>query len=58
LFRGEQRPLGLHSLNLREQQLEPIKFATNLRFEMRGWQTLIPAPARLFAANGWGIVQR
>jgi hypothetical protein len=37
LFRGEQHiPLGLHSLNLRKQQLEPIKFATNLRFEMRG----------------------
>jgi hypothetical protein len=37
LFRGEQRiPLGLRSLNLREQQLEPIKFATNLRFEIRG----------------------
>ena len=37
LFHGEQRiPLGLHSLDLRKQQLEPIKFATNLRFEMQG----------------------
>ena len=37
LFHGEQRiPLGLHSLDLRDKQLEPIKFATNLRFEMRG----------------------
>ena len=27
---------GVIFFNLREQQLEPIKFATNLRFEMRG----------------------
>jgi hypothetical protein len=37
LFCVEQRvPLGLHSLDLLEKQFEPIKFSTNLGFEMLG----------------------
>jgi hypothetical protein len=40
LFCIDQRvPLGLHSLDLLEQQFEPIEFSTNLGFEMLGQGT-------------------
>ena len=43
----EQRvPLGLHSLDLLEQQFEPIKFSTNLGFEMLGQSTAIASLKR------------
>ena len=44
----EQRvPLGLHSLDLLEQQFEPIEFLTNLGFEMSGQATAIASLKRI-----------
>jgi hypothetical protein len=43
LLLGEQRvPLGLRRLDLIQQQFEPIKFATDLGFEMRRQGTAVP----------------
>jgi hypothetical protein len=48
LFCVEQRvPLGLHSLDLLEKQFEPIKFSTNLGFEMLGQATAIASLERI-----------
>jgi hypothetical protein len=48
LFRVELRiPLGLHSLDLLEQQFEPIEFSTNLGFEMLGQATAIASLKRI-----------
>ena len=48
LFCVEQRiPLGLHSLDLLEQQFEPIEFSTNLGFEMWGQATAIASLKRI-----------
>ena len=48
LFCVEQRvPLGLHSLDLLEQQFEPIEFSTNLGFEMLGQATAIASLERI-----------
>jgi len=47
-FCVEQRvPLGLCSLDLLEQQFEPIEFSTNLGFEMSGQATAIPSLERI-----------
>src|SRR5580698_10008581 len=47
LFCVEQRvPLGLDSLDLLEQQFEPIEFSTNLGFEMWGQATAITSLER------------
>ena len=44
----EQRvPLGLQSLDLLEQQFEPIEFSTNLGFEMLGHATAIASLERI-----------
>jgi len=44
----EQRvPLGLHSLDLLEQQFEPIEFSTNLGFEMLRQAPAIASPKRI-----------
>ena len=44
----EQRiPLGFHSLDLLENQFEPIKFSTNLGFEMLGQATAIAGLKRI-----------
>src|SRR5271168_3492099 len=48
LFCVEQRvPLGLHSLDLLEQQFEPIEFSTNLGFEMLGQATAVASLERI-----------
>jgi hypothetical protein len=48
LFCVERRvPLGLHSLDLLEQQFEPIEFSTNLGFEMLGQATAIASLERI-----------
>jgi hypothetical protein len=48
LFCVEQRvPLGLHSLDLLEQQFEPIEFSTNLGFEMLRQATAIASLERM-----------
>ena len=42
LLRGKQRvPLGLHRLDLLEQQFEPIEFTADLGLEMRRQRTAI-----------------
>ena len=47
-FCVEQRvPLGLHSLDLLEQQFEPIEFSTNPGFEMLGHATAIACLERI-----------
>jgi hypothetical protein len=52
LFRVEQRvPLGLHSLDLLEQQFEPIEFSTHLGFEMLGQATAIASLERIHRAR-------
>jgi hypothetical protein len=44
---SQRVPLGLHSLDLLEQQFEPIKFSTNLGFEMWGQATAIASLKRI-----------
>ena len=47
LFCAEQRvSLGLHSLDLLENQFEPIEFSTNLSFEMLGQATTVASLKR------------
>ena len=42
VFRGKQRiPLGLHCLDLLEQQFEPVEFAANLGLQMIRQRTTI-----------------
>jgi hypothetical protein len=53
LFCVEQRvPLGLHSLDLLEQQFEPIEFSTHLGFEMLGQATAIASLERIQPRSG------
>ena len=48
LYRVEQRvSLGLHSLDLLEEQFEPIELSTNLGFEMLGQATAIASLKRI-----------